>query len=184
MFNKVSKKKFKDGLGSIFSGFKEDELLASTYTETETLEAPKAQKKKDKKRASTKSFSADLEALFKSSLTDTIVEQVEQATKDVKADQMQVVNKIGNKKKPIGLDALIRQTVETSKVEVAAPKTQKRVTFVFDKSKLLKLKSIAKLEKAYLKDIIGGLVSEYIDEYEEDKGDIDFNVTFKGPDKK
>jgi hypothetical protein len=70
-----------------------------------------------------------------------------------------------------GLDALIRQTVEPNREEIkraAVPKEKKRVTFVFDKKKLLKLKKIAKLEKAYLKDIIGGLISEYLDEYDID----------------
>ena len=37
---------------------------------------------------------------------------------------------------------------------------------VFDKQKLARLKRIAKIEKAYLKDIIGDLVSEFIDSYE------------------
>lgn len=68
-----------------------------------------------------------------------------------------------------GLDALIRQTVESSMMEVepAPALSKKRVTFVFDKQKLSRLKRIAKIERAYLKDIIGDLISEFIDDYEE-----------------
>ena len=36
----------------------------------------------------------------------------------------------------------------------------------FDQKKIEKLKSIARVEKAYLKDIVGELISEYIEKYE------------------
>ena len=41
--------------------------------------------------------------------------------------------------------------------------------FVFDKEKLAKLKEIAKMEKAYLKDIIGDVVSNFIEKYEKEE---------------
>ena len=53
-------------------------------------------------------------------------------------------------------------------VEVNVP-TKKRVTFVFDKEKLAKLKEIARTEKAYLKDIIGDVVSRFIEKYEKEQ---------------
>jgi len=49
----------------------------------------------------------------------------------------------------------------------------KRVSFVFDKSKLKKLKSIAKIKKAHLKDIIDEVVAEYLSEFENKHGNID-----------
>ena len=67
------------------------------------------------------------------------------------------------------MDSLIRETVETSKVEIT-PAEKKRVTFIFDKKKIERLKNIARLEKAYVKDIINQLVSEYIDQYDVSNG--------------
>ena len=69
-----------------------------------------------------------------------------------------------------GLDLLIRQTSEETYIEYQSE--NKRVTFVFDKKKLEKLKVIAKSQKAFLKDIIGDVVSKYIEEYEDSNGDF------------
>ena len=69
-----------------------------------------------------------------------------------------------------GLDLLIRQTSEETYIEYESE--NKRVTFVFDKKKLQRLKMIAKSQKAFLKDIIGDVVSKYIEEYEDSNGNI------------
>ncbi len=69
-----------------------------------------------------------------------------------------------------GLDMLIRQTSEETYIEYQSE--NKRVTFVFDKKKLEKLKVIAKSQKAFLKDIIGDVVSKYIEKYEDSNGDF------------
>lgn len=69
-----------------------------------------------------------------------------------------------------GLDLLIRQTSEETYIEYQSE--NKRVTFVFDKKKLQRLKVIAKAQKAFLKDIIGDVVSKYIEEYEDSNGNI------------
>ena len=141
-------------------------------SDDEPIEKPKASKKS---QSSGKSFSADLEALFKTSISNEIVNKVQTATTKHNASK-------GNAKTDSnfvsGLDALIRQTVEESKVKVGVPtpESKKRVTFVVDKDKLGKLKTIAKKEKAYLKDIIGSLVAEYVVEYEENKGEVDFTI--------
>ena len=72
-----------------------------------------------------------------------------------------------------GLDSLIRSTVEDSLMVIEPTSNNKRVSFVFDKSKLKKLKSIAKIKKAYLKDIIDEVVAEYLAEFESKHGNID-----------
>lgn len=72
-----------------------------------------------------------------------------------------------------GLDMLIRRTVERGEIEEEKSTGTKRLTVVFDKKKLKKLKSIARMEKAYLKDILGEIVGEYINKYEQLKGDIE-----------
>jgi len=62
-----------------------------------------------------------------------------------------------------GIDLLIKGTLEGSKriVENVAPQ-KKRVTFILDKEKLAKIKSIAKSEQAYIKDIFDRVVSDYL----------------------
>ena len=63
-----------------------------------------------------------------------------------------------------GIDLLIKGTLEGSKriVENVAPE-KKRVTFILDKTKLAKIKNIAKSEKAYIKDIFDRVVSDYLE---------------------
>jgi hypothetical protein len=50
------------------------------------------------------------------------------------------------------------------------PGNTRRLTLVFDESKLNKLKSIARMERSYLKDIIDEIVEGFIKEYEVKKG--------------
>ncbi|MBR9921870.1 MAG: hypothetical protein GYB31_13600 [Bacteroidetes bacterium] len=65
-----------------------------------------------------------------------------------------------------GLDSLVRNTMENSRLAVDYG-ARKRVTFLFDKEKLEKLKSIAREENQYLKDIISQIVSEYLEKHKE-----------------
>jgi hypothetical protein len=50
------------------------------------------------------------------------------------------------------------------------PGNTRRLTLVFDESKLNKLKSIARMERSYLNDIIDEIVESFIKEYEVSKG--------------
>lgn len=172
----MSKKKFTDGLESLFgttvSVHEEQGFLGQKANQAPRKRSKLTVKKKKKGRpAAGKSFTSDLDSLFEQVLTETIEEKLNKPKKK-KSDVVASVPLDNTKKKyrkPMsGLDALIRQTVETSTMEMrpATAPTKKRVTFVFDKQKLAKLKMIAKVEKAYLKDIIGDLVSEFIDGYE------------------
>ena len=74
----------------------------------------------------------------------------------------------GTRKPPpkSGLDSLIRQTVESSKVSVDYG-ARKRVTFLFEPEKLNKLKKLARQENKYLKDILSQIVSAYLDEHDQ-----------------
>jgi len=65
-----------------------------------------------------------------------------------------------------GIDSLIRSTVEGSIMQIESTSNKKRVSFVFDKEKLKKLKTIAKLKKSYLKDVIDEVVADYLVKYE------------------
>ncbi|NJL74276.1 MAG: hypothetical protein HC892_03750 [Saprospiraceae bacterium] len=70
-----------------------------------------------------------------------------------------------------GLDNLIRSTVESSRIEIHEANVR-RVTFCFEEDKIEKLKTIARLEKTYLKNVIHDIVTEYIAQYEQERGKI------------
>lgn len=83
----------------------------------------------------------------------------------------QVFHQQAHRRRPMGgLDMLIRRTVEKGAIEEDIKTGTKRLTVSFDKEKLSKLKKIARIEKAYLKDILGEIVAEYIKRYEAQKG--------------
>ncbi len=74
------------------------------------------------------------------------------------------VKEVKQSKRMAGIDLLIRGTLAQSKmiVEKVAPE-KKRVTFVMDKEKLLKIKELAKSEKAYIKDVFDRVVTEFLE---------------------
>jgi hypothetical protein len=57
-------------------------------------------------------------------------------------------------------------------MQIESTSNKKRVSFVFDKEKLKKLKTIAKVKKSYLKDVIDEVVAEYLAKYESNSGEI------------
>jgi len=153
------------------------------------------------KRSSSKNFTSDLESLFMDAMTDSYEEDIQEKTKEQPAAAEAVDStteaaataadpekdkrpeEAAPKSKPVrkrrvissprsrgGLDLLIRQTSEETYIEYQSE--NKRVTFVFDKKKLERLKKIAKSQKAFLKDIIGDVVSKYIEQYEDSNGDL------------
>lgn len=176
----MSKKTLKDGLESLF-GMPPSDVMEETAFLGDNVKAPRKVKPKKRRTSrpgssgSSKSFTADLESLFQTVVSESVAAERKKATtetdrpfgNDLPASER------ASRKPMNGLDALIRETVEPNKKQIqqqaTLPKEKKRVTFVFDKRKLAKLKQIAKLEKAYLKDIIGGLISEYLDEYDAEK---------------
>jgi hypothetical protein len=163
----VSKKRFTDGLESLFGvsegGNLPEESPLLAETEVRVVTKPKA--KKVRKRGS-KNFTSDLDSLFEDTLENAIEEtktEYQQSNKpDKKRKQLRPVS---------GLDALIRRTLESGEAEVSYDK-RKRVTFVFEKSKVEKLKRIAKAQKVYLKDILGEIVKDYLKQYEKEKGTL------------
>ena len=69
-----------------------------------------------------------------------------------------------------GLDALIRQTLDVQEMVTDEQSGKKRLTVAVDRTKLEKLKVIARLENAYLKDLLVTLIDGYIEEYTQQKG--------------
>lgn len=159
-------KGFKAGLESLLlDALQDDDVRNEQPFVAESK--PVVKKKPTKRKRSTKSFSQDLSSLFESS----IVESVQEKVKAIKEKPDNTLKK-RSRKPPTGLDVLIRRTVESSKVDIEdGPK--RRVTFLFEEEKLHRLKGIAKAQKAYIKDIVGDIVSEFIKEYEQENGKIE-----------
>lgn len=182
----MSKKKFKKGLESLFGDFGgepiEDVVLELENTEDYHSEPEKSKahaKKDSSKRANAgKNFTVDLDSLFQEVMHESIEEQFELKKEKEKEKKKNKNQKTESKSKPEkkkrrviprsgGIDSLIRSTVEGSMMEIESTSNKKRVSFVFDKVKLKKLKTIAKLKKSYLKDVIDEVVAEYLSKHNE-----------------
>lgn len=169
----MAKKNFIDGLDSIFGGDKSEDLNIITK-EDDSVKVIK----KRKKRSSSKDFTADLDSLLQDALQESVAKHAQKKKKSLPVAKSNRQAKRGRIKQTLsGLDALIRQTISSSEMDIedqssnpSLPK-KKRVTFSFDREKVDKLKSIARKEKSYIKDIVNKVVSEYIDEYEKSKKD-------------
>ncbi len=153
----MSKKKFKAGLESLFG----DPAVAgmSPFLVEEEEPKIKAVKKIRKKRSSSKNFTSDLENLFSAAVDNEIQEQKTQQQVKGKATAI----KKRTDRPVIGIDALIRKTIEDKKEGLTdVTSLKKRLTITLEKQKLEKLKKIAKEKKTYLRTIMDELVSEYL----------------------
>lgn len=168
----MSKKKFTTGLESLFDSagdaFQEDTVALVDAA------SPSPQKvRRIKARGSSKDFTSDLDSLLEDALNESVETINKTATEAGGADKSKEhpAPTAAHRKVLSGLDALIRQTIQVNveeyKDETNSP--TKRVTFAVDKAKLEKLKTIARQEGAYLKDIISSLISEYIREHDKGK---------------
>lgn len=67
----------------------------------------------------------------------------------------------------MGLDSLIRNTRNpTPENTTSASDEQKRVTFVYSRDQLEKVRQISKFESIFMKDIIGEAVNQWLERYE------------------
>lgn len=164
----MSKKKFTDGLESLF-----DEVAEESVLFVEATTAPKGPQKVTRVRArgSSKDFTADLDTLLEEALQEK--DEPRTSSESIsKTNQGQDIKSPSRtpKRALSGLDALIRKTIEVKMVdESSGRKATKRVTFAVDKKKLDKLKQIARSQNSYLKDIITQIISDYIKEVEHEK---------------
>jgi hypothetical protein len=154
----MSKKKFSEGLDDLFKDLPSEAEAWAHAGDTPVRE----------RRAAHKNFMHDLDVLLQEAMDDAF-EQVE-------SDPPTSVSSSKSKsaatyRSPVsGLDALIRQTVDFQDLGMDEETGKKRLTVTVDKTKLEKLKSIARLENAYMKDILVRLIDEYIQEYAREKG--------------
>ncbi|MDX2066999.1 MAG: hypothetical protein SFV55_01170 [Haliscomenobacter sp.] len=162
----MSKKRFTAGLESLLSSPDDAALQGhvmlsaestnakSSNTTSETI-SPEAGKKAQGKR-----FTDDLQAFLMEAFEESFERQMQQLPAEAEIKK--------RSSKPMeGLDALIRSTVEP-KVQFDQHATR-RLTLQFDERKLEKLKAIARMEKTLLRDIIDGIVEEYIARWEKQK---------------
>ena len=169
----MSKKKFTDGLESLFSSDSQDVSGKGTaFLGTPTDEVATAPAKAKRRSSSRKNFTTDLDTLLEEALQESFEEKMAQREKEKAAGAEKSKYQNQGRRPMTGLDVLIRRTVESGGISEDRKSEVKRLTVTFDKKKIIKLKKIARLEKAYLKDILGELVEEYIKEYEKDKGTI------------
>jgi hypothetical protein len=156
----MSKKRFSKGLDDLFSS----SPTSQDARFGETVSAPAAERK-----PAHKSFATDLDALLQEALDESL-ERYEAAQSDSPAARVKSKSSATTSSAPTGLDALIRQTVDLQEFATDETTGKKRLTVAVDKPKLEKLKAIARLENAYLKDLLTSLIDEYIEEYVQEKG--------------
>ncbi len=167
----MSKKAFNSDLDSVFApgaqyepNIDESPWLRSTVLEPEedtlVVERPKTVS-----RRARKTFVDDLDSLFASAMQERPREQQRQR-EEINTRQRDRPRRsllaLG------GLDSLIRDTTDGAAIAKEdarqAEKTSvpKRVTFTYDRDQFARLKQIARDEGSYLKDIISGLLNDYV----------------------
>lgn len=146
-----------------------ESLFADTSEELgrkeETLASPPKRKKREtsKRSSSGKDFSSDLQSFLQDAFEESFEEQV---SRDSSASTTSPEVKKRRRKPLSGLDSLIRNTLEQSSMRID-PKSTRRLVVTFKEDQLQKLKTIARKEKTYLKEIINEIVEEFIKEYED-----------------
>ncbi|MEZ4943447.1 MAG: hypothetical protein R3D58_21400 [Saprospiraceae bacterium] len=157
----MSKKKFAEGLDELFN-----DLQAETHTWGHATDTPVRERK-----TGSKNFMDDLDELFHDALVDSpdsLLETEQPAAASTPPTKSKSTTRY---RAPMsGLDTLIRQTVDVQELDAEEQSGKKRLTVAIDREKLLKIKTIARLENAYLKDLMVQLIDEYIREYTTEKG--------------
>jgi hypothetical protein len=123
------------------------------------------------RKTGTKNFVSDLDALLQEAIDESF-EKYEARTgiSSGKSKSSIASSSPTPHRAPLsGLDALIRQTIDVREI-TADELGKKRLTVSVDKPKLDKLKTIARMENSFLKDILTSLIDEYISEYTHKKG--------------
>ena len=120
--------------------------------ETKVINAPvQSDKTQSGRKRGGKNFISNIESVF----TDTFSEQLNNAGQST----FQSPGTDG-----MGLDALVRSTLEDSELEVSYEK-RKRVTLLIEHANLDRLKEIASEEKRYFKDLVNTIFADFISDY-------------------
>jgi hypothetical protein len=140
-----------------------ESLFAETEEELRKEEDRLSSKKrKAGKKSSGKDFSSDLQSFLQDAFEESYEAQV--SRKHTLSGSSPELKK--RRRKPLsGLDSLIRNTLEPSSIRID-PEATRRLVVTFKEEQLQKLKTIARKEKTYLKEIINEIVEEFIKAYE------------------
>ncbi len=153
----MSKKTFSEGLDDLFSNAHAGEAAVAQRPE---------------RRSGHKNFMSDLDSLVQEALEESLerfdANQPDTTTPSGKTKATRA--NISYRSSVSGLDALIRQTIDVQEIATDEASGKKRLTVTVDRSKLEKLKAIARLENSYMKDLLVSLIDEYIEEYTQQKG--------------
>lgn len=160
----MSKKRFSAGL---------DDLFKDVHTEQADFIGPSSGTvvPTDRKVAQ-KNFMSDLDSLLQEALEESL-EKYESNQPDTTTPSSKTKtssNASFDRPALTGLDALIRQTIDVQEIATDEASGKKRLTVAVDKTKLDKLKVIARLENSYLKDLLVNLIDGYIVEYTQQRG--------------
>ena len=161
----MSKKKFTDSIGNLFGDDDADILSEGSVLLTATSVSDKKRNPQSSRASHGKNFASDLENFLKEAFEESLETHLQGDTRAAVDTQL----KKRNRRPSGGLDLLIRSTIEPT-VTFDTDAHTRRVTLLFDPKKLDKLKTIARLERTYLKDIVDELVLEFIQQYEQKKG--------------
>ncbi len=157
----MSKKKFSEGL---------DDLFSDTHAgHGDPFGGDTVAARPQERKSAHKNFMSDLDALLQEALEESL-EKYDANQPDTTTPSGKSKSGSSYRSPMSGLDALIRQTVDIQEITMDETSGKKRLTVAVDKTKLEKLKAIARLENAYMKDLLVHLIDEYIEEYKQQKG--------------
>ena len=163
----MSRKKFTDSIGNLFGDDDADILSEESVLISATSVSDKKRNPQSSRASHGKNFANDLESFLREAFEESLEAHTQGDTQAAVDTQI----KKRNRRPSGGLDLLIRSTIEPIVTSDSDTHTR-RVTLLFDPKKLEKLKTIARLERTYLKDIVDELVLEFIQHYEQKKGGL------------
>ncbi|GAB4492799.1 MAG: hypothetical protein OHK0019_15400 [Saprospiraceae bacterium] len=162
----MSKKRFSEGLDDLFNDTHSGRAIQFGSDAAVATTAPE-------RKSAHKNFLADLDSLLQEALEESLerfeANQPDSTTPSGKTKATTAAD-LSQRAPVSGLDTLIRQTIDVQEINNDEASGKKRLTVTVDRSKLEKLKTIARLENAYMKDLLVHLIDEYIEEYTQQKG--------------
>ncbi|GAB5551618.1 MAG: hypothetical protein Sapg2KO_12090 [Saprospiraceae bacterium] len=159
----MAKKRFTSGMDSLFDETPDRKDLEQDPSSLDKKSQDEQKTSQLDKKNTGKGFSDDLKAFLQEAFEESFDKQAGQTKAPTRKSTRNV-------KPKQGLDALLRSTIEPSKMRLRN-KPVRRLTISFDETKLAKLKNIARQEKTFLKDIIDEIVGEYLASYDKDPED-------------
>ncbi|MEM8584587.1 MAG: hypothetical protein AAGF87_09975 [Bacteroidota bacterium] len=144
----MAKKRFTDGLYDLFEPEVQPAEARSTNADEEVVDIEVPVTRKSRQKLGRKNFTQGLDAY----LSDSFTRESGRSRK--------------TSRRRSGLDLLIQSTVNDDpdrKPEGGNTAETKRVTLIFNKEHLATLKDMAKSRKMYLKDLVGEMVENYLE---------------------